>query len=169
MIAGLYAGITWKRKINPAINAITDPIPHETNIPNAPSDTRNIGIGSLDAPNIDSFRRTYFAVRSAVKILFNKVVMDHTHVKVIKRSAKRRFDLKKRSFGEKTPSPSKNIMVMTADAVRLNVKQEFIISFFWFDVGRNLISATLKPSRDNIERRDIADIIVDPRPTSSDV
>ena len=95
--------------------------------------------------------------------------MDHTPVKIMKRSAKRRFDLKKRSFGENTPSPSKNITVMTADAVRLNVKQEFIISFFWFDAGRNLMSATLKPSRDNIARRDIADIIVDPRLTSSDV
>ena len=134
LIAGLYKGITLKRRIKPVINAITDPIPHETNIPNALSDIRNIGIGSLDALNIDSFRRTYFALRFAVKILVNKVVMVHTPVKMTKRSAKKRFDLKKRSFGETISSPSKNIMEVAKAVVRLNVKQEFTISFFSIEV-----------------------------------
>jgi hypothetical protein len=167
-IPGLYEGIILKRKSIPKIKAITDPIPHAKKTPKAPNDTRNIGIGIFDVPNIDSFMRTYFDVLFEMNTLFNNVVATNIPVNAIKRVANKSSCFKNKSFGDQISSPNKNIAEITKAAIRHNVKHELIVSFFSSEFGRNRMSATLNPSRESIANRFIEDMIVDASPTSSD-
>ncbi len=123
----------------------------------------------LDSQIVALLDNTNSALLLAIKIESVNPESVQRRTRTANAMAKIRFSVIKPIAGDHKFKPAIKIVAKVRATIPLRVKQEFMISTGFSALGRKRIRAEPKPNLLSMARRDIADMIAAPKPTSASV
>ena len=145
---------------------ITDTIQDEK-IPYAPRDTNKNGNNSFRILTIRFFTKTNLDCLNAIKAEAIKPEKRSKIINIMKNAPNRKLSFSSINFGNRFSTFKTKIRLNMKAVIPATEKQELIISFLFFSLGRYLINVMSKPRRESVTNKPAEANKVEAIPTCS--